>query len=338
MQAAIFHEVGEALDIAEVPDPQPGPGDLVLRVKACGICGSDLHISCMPGALPDGSIMGHEFSGEVVEVGKQAGGGFAVGDRITALPAIACGRCAPCLSGDVMHCAGMQSLGLGQLPGAYAEFVRVGSQEAVRLPEGVDYRDGALVEPLAVGLHAVKQAQLDPGQRVLIIGAGPVGLAVSLWARFFGARSVVVSELSEGRRALADRLGATAAVDGKDDVATAFADHAGGPPDVVFECVGVPGMLMKSVELAPSRGKVVVAGVCMEPDTIMPLAAMIKELQLNFVLAYRRQDFELTLELLDQKRIEGASMVTDVIGLADLPEAFEALRTPSTQCKVLVEP
>jgi (R,R)-butanediol dehydrogenase/meso-butanediol dehydrogenase/diacetyl reductase len=173
---------------------------------------------------------------------------------------------------------------------------------------------------------------------VLVIGAGPVGLAVALWARFFGARSVVVSEFSESRRAMASRLGATATVDGRGQVAEAFAEHAGGPPDVVFECVGVPGMLMQCVELAPARSRIVVAGVCMEPDAFLPVAALLKELSFHFVLAYHHRDWRLTLDMLEAGRIDASPMVTDVVDLAGLPTAFEALKKPTTQCKVLVEP
>ncbi|HVN40161.1 MAG TPA: alcohol dehydrogenase catalytic domain-containing protein [Myxococcota bacterium] len=339
MKAAVLREAGKILQIEEVADPTPGPGELILRVESCGICGSDLHVSNIPGALAPGTVMGHEFAGVVAEVGREAAQRFRVGERVCALPCIGCGRCGPCLAGDPTRCPTQQSTGLGQNPGAYAQYVRVGQHEVLRLPESVDHRQGAMVEPLAVALHAVEKAELLPGARVLVIGAGPIGLCTALWARFFGARSVVVSEKAAGRRALAARFGATDAIDpGAEDVAASFAKSAGGPPDVVFECVGVRGLLQESMNLARDRGRVVVVGVCVTPDTIVPAVAILKELDLRFVVAYLRRDFELTLALLEQGRISSEAMVTDVVDLARFPAAFEALKQPSTQCKVILEP
>lgn len=339
MKAAVLREAGKILQIEQVADPTPGPGELILKVESCGICGSDLHVSDIPGALAPGTVMGHEFAGVVAEVGREAAQRFRVGERVCALPCIGCGRCGPCLAGDSSRCPTVQTTGLGQIPGAYAEYVRVGQHEVLRLPESVGHRQGAMVEPLAVALHAVEKAELLPGARVLVIGAGPIGLCTALWARFFGARAVVVSEKAAGRRELAARFGATDAIDpAAGDVAASFAKSAGGPPDVVFECVGVRGLLQESMNLARDRGRVVVVGVCVTPDTIVPATAILKELDLRFVVAYLRRDFELTLALLDQGRISSESMVTDVVDLARFPAAFEALKRPTTQCKIILEP
>jgi len=338
MRAVVFKELGSELGVEDVPEPTPGASDLVLRVKSCGVCGTDLHVSSLPPGLPAGTVMGHEFAGEVVEVGRQATGDFRVGDRVCALPYIGCGTCVHCVTGDGMLCASMQSTGLGALPGAYAEYVRVGANEALRLPESVGFREGALVEPLSVGLHAVKKARIAHGANVLVIGAGPVGLSVAVWARFFGARSVVVSERAAGRLELARQFGATDVIDAnREEVGPAFEARAGGPPDVIFECVGVPGLLQECIGLAPHRGRIVVVGVCMAPDTIVPAIAVIKEIELAFVVAYHRDDFQLTLDMFARGRIPGAAMITDVVDLDGLPAAFEALKTPSTQCKVMIE-
>jgi (R,R)-butanediol dehydrogenase/meso-butanediol dehydrogenase/diacetyl reductase len=216
--------------------------------------------------------------------------------------------------------------------------VKVGTAETLRLPAAVDFRAGALVEPLAVGLHAVHEARLEPGANVLVLGAGPIGLATALWARFFGARTVMVSEKAPGRRALAERFGATHVIDPAQEIpGAAFTKAAGGPPDVIFECVGVPGMIQQCVLLAPPRGRIVVVGVCIQPDTIFPMFAIVKEISLRFVVGYRRQDFQLTLDMLAAERIAGAPMITDVVDLAKLPAAFEALKQPTTQCKVMLE-
>jgi (R,R)-butanediol dehydrogenase/meso-butanediol dehydrogenase/diacetyl reductase len=339
MRAAVFQGAGKPLAIEEVADPTPGDGELLVRVKDCGICGSDLHAAEMPGALPPGTVMGHEFAGEVVEVGREARGEWKPGERVCALPYIACGRCRACLNGDGMRCERIRATGLGQLPGAYAEAVLVGAHEALRLPAPVGFREGATVEPLAVGLHAVHESRLQAGERVLVIGAGPIGLVTARWARFFGARDVVVSERAESRRALAAAFGATAVIDpGPEPLGVAFEKAAGGPPDVIFECVGVPGLLQECILTAPVRGRIVVVGVCMQPDTIMPGLAILKEVALKFVVGYLKQDFAFTLEMLDAERIDPQPMITSTVGLDRLPEAFEALRTTKTECKVLLEP
>ena len=341
MKAAVMPELGKPLVIQEVPDPAPLPGEMVVKVLSSGICGSDLHWSSIPPGVPAGTVMGHEFAGEVVELGPEVEGRFPfqVGDRICSIPFIGCGRCAPCLSGDVTACAKTQTTGLGAIVGAYSEYVRVGANESLVLPGDVNVRQGALVEPLAVGLHAVKKAQLAPGARVLVVGAGPIGLATALWARFFGASSVVVSERAPGRRDLAGRFGASDVIDpANEEVAPRFEALCGGPPDDIFECVGVPGLLQECIGWVRPRGRVTVVGVCMEPDTIFPGLAIMKEIDLRFVVAYDKSDFAFTLSMIDAQRISGDPMVTDVVDLDRFSEAFEALKKPTTQCKVMLEP
>jgi (R,R)-butanediol dehydrogenase/meso-butanediol dehydrogenase/diacetyl reductase len=339
MKAAVLSQVGKPLEIQEVPDPEPGPGQMLLKVHSCGICGSDLHWSAIPPGPPAGTVMGHEFSGEVVELGRDAGSAFALGDRVCAIPFIGCARCAACLAGDPAGCAAGAPIGLGAHPGAYAEYVCVGVNEALRLPESVSDRRGALVEPLAVGLHAWKKAALPAGARVLVIGAGPIGLATLLWARFFGARAVVVSERAAARRELAARFGATHRIDpGREEVGPRFEALTGAPPDAVFECVGVPGLVQECIGLVRPRGRIVVVGVCMQPDTFMPAIGVMKELSLQFVVAYEKRDFDFTLSMLDQGRIASEEMVTDVVGFDGFSAAFEALKQPGSQCKVMLEP
>lgn len=342
MKAAVFHGSGQPLSIETVPDPVPEPGEMILKVTACGICGSDLHATLEHTAwgIPAGTVMGHEFAGEIAEITKEVDGEWQVGERVCALPTISCGKCPGCLTGTSACTNPHGSTGLGDIPGAYAEFVRIGPMQSIRLPEGVSDDDGATVEPLSVGLHAVHKAALRPGDNVLILGAGPVGLSTTLWAKFFGARNVIVSELSAGRGALAASFGATDLIDAskEDDVVAAYTARTGVAPDVIFEAVGVPGMLQQCIGMAPRDTRIVVVGVCMEPDQILPLGAILKELQFNFVLGYRKEDFQFTVDMLDQGRIASAPMVTDHISLDELPDAFEALRKPTTQCKVMVRP
>ena len=342
MRAAIFRKAGEALAVEEVADPIPGPGELVLRIRGCGICGSDLHASALPEAVPAGAVMGHEFAGEIAAVGRDAeceDGRWKVGDRVCSLPGIGCGRCALCINGDMMGCEKLRATGYGEIGGGFAEYAVVGGRETLRLPDNLSSSDGALVEPLAVGLHAVDAARLAPGEDVLVLGGGPVGLAVAIWARQLGAREIVVSETVESRRALALRMGATAVIDPlREEVGDAFHKVSGGAPRMIFECVGLPGVLQDCVNLLERGGRILGAGMCMEPDRFMPVLAGVKEATLKFVAYYRRNDFALTLDMLRAERIAPQPLVTDRIDLDALPAAFEALRTPSRQCKVIVEP
>ena len=341
MRAAVFREMSKPLSIEEAANPVPGAHDLILKVKNCGICGSDLHMtepaSIMPLAL--GAIMGHEFAGEVVEVGSAVKGLWKSGDRVAGFPFICCGDATPCLNlsyGRGMCAKGMP-VGLGQSPGAYAEYVRIGSNGGYRLPDSVSFREGALVEPLAVGLHAVDMAKMERGATVLVIGAGPVGLATMLWAKFLGARHVIVSERAETRRAFAAKFGATDAIDPSGPLTPQVEKIAGHGPDIIFECVGVPGLIGQTMMEAPRGGKIVVAGVCQQPDTIIPLIGIMKEINLQFVLGYRPADFDYVIAMIASDRIDVADMITDIVDLDGLPGAFEALRKPSHQCKVMLE-
>ena len=212
----------------------------------------------------------------------------------------------------------------------------IGGNGAHLLPDIVSFEEGALVEPLAVGLHAVDMAKMERGATVLVVGAGPVGLAVMLWARFLGARHVIVSEMAENRRATAARFGATDAIDPKKPLTPQVEAIAGKGPDIIFECVGAPGLLNAVMMEAPRGAKIVVAGVCQQMDQILPLIGIVKELTLQFVLGYRPADFDYVIEMIAKDRVEVAHMVTDKIALDDLPAAFEALRKPTTQCKVMV--
>ena len=343
MKAAVFHGLGKPLQIETVSKPQAGRGEIVLKVHYCGICGSDLHAT-HPGVfvVPDGTILGHEFAGEIVESGSPD---WKVGDMATALPNNACDECR---SIGLMKCK--DDLGImcpkntltgfhPSFQGAYAEYVKFSCTEALRLPSSVKNREGAAIEPLAVGLHAVNRGRIAIGDRVLILGGGPIGLSTALFAKLAGARNVVVSEFANARREAAGGMGATSVIDpGKEDVGEAFARHAGAPPDVIFECVGAPGMIQKAVDLSRTWGRIVVVGVCMVEDASLPMSAIFKETNIQYVLGYGRPDWRLVLDLLDSGRVDPRPMITDMVALEELPAAFEALRRPTTQIKVMVRP
>jgi len=286
--------------------------------------------------------MGHEFAGEIVAVGKDAKGAhgpWRVGDRVCTMPGISCGSCLACLSGDVMGCKKLRVTGFGEIGGGYAEYAIGGERMTFRLPDSVSSADGAMVEPLAVGLHAVDVAGLDSGEDVLVVGAGPVGLAVAVWSKILGARRVVVSDPAAHRRELAAKFGATDLVDpSKEELLPAFERATGHAPRLAFECVGRPGVVQSIAQIAPRGAKILSAGMCMAMDNYMPLVFGAKELTLQFCSYYRRQDYELTLAMLEAGRLDPLPMVTDRIPLEALPDAFERLRRPTTECKVIVQP
>jgi (R,R)-butanediol dehydrogenase / meso-butanediol dehydrogenase / diacetyl reductase len=338
VRAAVVQGEGLPLAVESVDDPAPGPGELVLAVEACGICGSDLHLA---EALPiPGLVLGHEFCGTVAAVGPEVVG-WAVGDLATALSLRTCGTCVACRSGRPRKCLAAEMVGV-ERPGAYAELVAVAAHDARRLPEGFDPRHGALVEPLAVALHTVERAALVPGEAAVVLGAGPVGLAVALWLAALGAGEVVVSDPVPSRRALAERLGASATVDPSElagsALAAAVAERCGGPPPLVVECVGVPGLIGQACDVAATDGRVVVAGVCMGPDQLLPLVPMAKELDLRFAFYYRDDDWRHTIRSIERGRLDPEPLLTDEVDLDATPAAFDALRRPTTQCKVLVRP
>ena len=171
------------------------------------------------------------------------------------------------------------------------------------------------------------------------MGAGPIGLAAAMWARHYGAQHVVVSDKVPARLELAARMGATATVNvGVEDVVGTCKRAAGGRADVILECIGLPGTQQLAMDYAPSGGRIVIVGVCMAPDTVLPPKAISKELQINYVFMYRKRDFEITIELMDQGRIDATPLLTSMVGFDDFSAAFTALKTDKSACKVLLQP
>ncbi len=335
MKAAMFKAQNE-MAVVDVPKPTAGAGEVVLKVHNCGICGSDLHAVQYGMGMPPNTVMGHEFCGEIFEIGAGVRG-YKLGQRVTSLPYIACGECDACARGDSMHCAKIRGLGLGQLPGAYAEYVTCGAASLLALPDNVSSREGALVEPLSVGLHGVNRAVLKPGAGCVVMGAGPIGLATLLWCKARGA-TAVVSELAEGRAELAKRLGADAIINpSKESPGDKIGELTGRAPDVVFECVGVKSTLDAAIHTVGLHGQVVVLGVCMEPDQIVPLTCIMKEVRIDFIVGYTPAEFQETIDALASGRIDAKPMITDVITVDQVPAMFEALRRPGSRAKVMVE-
>lgn len=338
MKAAIFKRVGAPLAIETHPDPTPGTGEVVLKVARCGVCGSDLHMTdghSPQFTLPANSRLGHEFAGEVVAIGAGVER-IKVGDRITALPFTGCGKCAVCLVGQPNFCTEFRGAA-----GGFAEYMVTAERVATKLPATLSMDDGALIEPMAVGLHGVTLANLRPGASVLVIGAGPVGLAAIFWARHLGAGKIVVTASSRRREPLAVHMGAdTFVLPEKDqDLATVTRAALGGSlPDTVFECAGQTDLIAQAINCVRPRGDVIVLGFCTVPDSFVPAIAVWKQVRLQFAITYSMPEFEHVAATFNAGHIEPRSMITDHVSLEGLPAAFEALRQRSHQCKLMVDP
>ncbi len=337
MRAVVYESNEIPLKTAEIPSPRPGPGQLLLDVAACGICGSDLH-AYQVGLYPQGMVPGHEFSGTVAAVGEGVDGDWGVGDRVISLGALVCGRCPACRAGKHVECEQIALTGFSTA-GAYAEQVLVSEPLTIPIPESMSFATAALVEPLTVGLAAVRDTLLPMGGNVLVLGAGVIGIAVAKWARFFGAGEVVVSDLETERLQRATDNGATAVIDAaaESDPVAACRRLVGCEPDVIVECVGRP-MLKQLSEVAPVGCHIVSVGVSMQDEPINPQVATQKKLRITFSFGYGLEDFRFVVKMIDQGRMPVQGLVTARVALAEVPDMFEELMKPSGHCKVLIEP
>jgi threonine dehydrogenase-like Zn-dependent dehydrogenase len=368
-------------EVVDSPPPRPQPGQLLLDVLYCGICGSDLHarwhgdeLAAVSSELGyDGIfrsdqpvVLGHEVVGRVAGHGRRSRRSPPVGALVVAMPLLR--------HGGAVHPIGLSVAA----PGGYAEQVLVEESLAFVVPDGLAAEVAALTEPLAVGLHAVRRSGITRDQVAIVLGCGPVGLAVVGMLKARGVRTVVASDFSSTRRRLATRSGADLVVDPTTESPyTARADgHLRSAPEVlelavgamerlrrlpllpwqrvlraadllglatprhpvIFECVGVPGMIDAVVSAAPLFSRVVVVGVCMPPDTLRPAMAINKEIDLRFVLGYTPGEFHDTLRLLATGKVDARHLVTGQVGLAGVDAAFTALNDPDAHAKILVNP
>ncbi len=347
MQAAVMRD--GALVIEDVPEPTPGPGQLLVRTLACGICGSDLHTLQHPevwvemaeeaaGAVPDGMptpkmmdithdvVMGHEFCAEVLEVGENVGNAKP-GDVVVSMPI-------------TFDPHGIHPIGYSNdYPGGYAERMVLSDLLSLPVPAGLDPHHAALTEPMAVGLHAVNASVVKEGEAAVVLGCGPVGLAVIAALRLLGVEVIVAADFSPTRRRLATVMGAHVVVD---PAAVAPMDawrEADGRHRVtIFEAVGAPGVLDQAIRMAPRLAQIVVVGVCMQPDTIAPMRAVTKELSMRFVFGYDPAEFADTLARIADGRIDVAPLITAVVPISGVPQAFVDLADPEAHAKILVAP
>jgi (R,R)-butanediol dehydrogenase/meso-butanediol dehydrogenase/diacetyl reductase len=333
MKAVTFQALHTPLAFETLPDPAPGDGEVVVKVGRCGICGSDLHMTEDAAyGCRHGDVLGHEFAGEVVALGKGTEG-LKTGDLVSVIPLKSCGQCEHCRKGEVQWC---EKFGLQG--GGYAEFALTRPNQCVKLPGDVSLADGAIIEPLAVALHGVNLSGIQEGDKVLVLGAGPIGLATAFWAKRAGAARVAVQDVADFQQQRALEMGADMfVVDPADPVGSA--ERAlGGKADIVFECVGIPGLIEQAVKQLRNRGTILLLGLCTRPDTFNSFAMLQKEVKLVTSAFFTRQEYEAALDALAQGAIEPRLLITDTIALDAVPEVFESLKTRTNQCKVLIAP
>jgi (R,R)-butanediol dehydrogenase/meso-butanediol dehydrogenase/diacetyl reductase len=325
-----------------VPEPEPEPGEVKLRVRYCGVCGTDLHEfrsdSLTKGWGRQSPIMGHEFSATVVDLG-QGVEGLAPGDLVTVNPGEPCGQCHPCKRGDDNLCQQIRGIGY-QRPGAFAEYLCARADRVVRLPPDTPADLVALTEPLAVGLHAVNQGQLQRGETVFIAGAGPIGALCVAAARRRGASRIIVSEPAASRRALAERLGADEVIDPSTSRPAAHvrALTDGEGVDLSVECVGIGAALDDCLTVIRRGGRCVLTGVFEEPYPVRLQRLTVLEHQIIGTFGYR-EEFAEAADLIASAAIDVTPLISRTVGLSELPAAFAELEAdPNRYHKLLVSP
>jgi threonine dehydrogenase-like Zn-dependent dehydrogenase len=350
MRAAVLRG-GDIVVRDDVAIPQPETGQVLVDVKACGICGSDLHFAkhgatmlalgeemraAAGGAAAIGSgggvdlgrdvFMGHEFSAEVLELGPNTTGP-APGTIVTSIPIL-------------LSSAGVKDLVYtNDLPAGYSEKMVLSAPMLVEVPNGLDPKYAALTEPMAVGLHAVNRSGITTSDGALVLGCGPVGLAVIAAMSLRGIEPIVASDFSPARRELAKVMGAHEVVDPSTENAFDGWSRAGkNKPVVVFDAIGVRGIIDDVFLRAPHRARLVVVGVCMERDTITPFYGISRELSVQFVLGYDPMEFGQSLRSIAEGEYDVKPLITGEVGLDGVPQAFDDLGNPEKHCKILVVP
>ncbi|KWX23285.1 alcohol dehydrogenase [Mycolicibacterium wolinskyi] len=338
MRAAVLRD-GRMVVRDDVPDPVPGAGQVLVDVKACGICGSDLHFAkhgdemLAAGAqmegLPDINagidlsrdiFMGHEFSAEILDAGPETET-HAPGTLVTSIPAL-------------ISTTGVDMIVYSNTTiGGYAEKMLLSAPLLLPIPNGLDADRAALTEPMAVGLHAVNAARIERGETALVVGCGPVGIAIIAALKQRGVENIVASDFSPARRELATTMGAHVTLDPAED--SPFHQCQ---PKVVFEAVGAPGIIDDVLRRAPAGSRLVVAGVCMQPDTVHPFYAITKQINIQFVFGYDPAEFANSLRAIAEGEIDVAPMITGRVELDAVGDAFTELADPDRHCKILVTP
>lgn len=310
--------------LEEVERPKPKPGRVLIKVKYCGICGSDIH--AYHGAHPfikPPIVLGHEFSGTIEELGEDVKG-LEIGQRVVVEPLLVCGRCLNCRLGHYNRCVTMKVIG-AQTDGAFSEYLTVPAHRVISIPDEVSLKHGALVEPLAVAIHAVKRAGPIGGLNVVVLGAGPIGLLTASVAKKYGANEVLITDLSDYKLKVAESLGIDYTVNVKKEDLVKVVKNVFGSEgvDVVFECVGSnPVTIAQAIDIVRRGATIVVVGVFKEEIPVKVGFIQDRELELKGTAVYIFKDFLDAIELLRKREIAVERLISKVFSLKELKDAF----------------
>ena len=336
MLQAVMNRPGE-ITFQDVPVPAVGPRQIKVAMKRIGVCGSDIHV--FHGRHPYTSypvVQGHEVSAMVVEVGADVGG-FAIGDKVTIQPQVVCGRCYPCTHGMYNACEELKVMGF-QTTGMASEYFVTEAEKALKLPDTVTYEQGAMIEPLAVAVHAIRRYGDVTGKNVLVLGGGPIGNLVAQTARAMGAAGVLLSEISAYRLEAAATCGIKTANPDREDllgkiVATFGPDKA----DVIFECVGLDATLKQAIDYARKGSDIVVVGVFADLGTINMGFVQDHELRVIGTAMYRVEDYLKAIELAAEGLITLDALITHTVTFRDYLQAYRIVEEQKDRAmKVMV--
>lgn len=348
MKALRWHGVKD-LRLENIEQPAALAGKVKIKVEWCGICGSDLHeYVAGPIFIPQDAqhpltgekapiVMGHEFSGQVVEIGEGVTK-IQVGDRVVVEPVFACGECTACKQGKYNLCDKMGFLGLAGGGGGFSEYVAADEHMVHKIPDSVSFEQGALVEPSAVALYAVRQSQLKAGDKAVVFGAGPIGLLVIEALKASGASEIYAVELSEERKAKAEELGAIVLDPKTCDVVQELHQQTNGGVDVAYEVTGVPPVLTQAIESTKISGQIMIVSIFEKEAPIKPNNIVMKERNLTGIIGYR-DVFPAVISLMEKGYFPADKLVTKRIKLEEVIEqGFEGLLKEKNQVKILVSP
>ncbi len=339
MSAAVLRGPGR-VDISEVAVPEVGPDDVLVAVELCGICGSDLHM-VLDGWGAPGSWQGHEWIGTIAAVGD-AVTRWQTGDVVVGGPTVRCGTCAMCVAGRPSLCETRDTPGIGPEQGAFATYKVSAADEVLPLPTGLDRRAAALAEPLAVALHGIHQGRAEPGQRALVLGAGPIGALTIAALRALGIDDITCAEPSPLRQSLATTVGATRVLHPDDLVVPSIAEPGlvvDGAVDLVLECSGKARAMEAGLAQLVRGGTLVLVGAGIESPRFDPNRILLNELVITGAFTYDGGGFEQALELLASGSLPIDSLLErDEVPLDGLLDAMRGLAEGRLAGKVLVRP
>jgi len=331
----------EQFVLQEVPIPEPGSAEVILKVERVGICGSDVHIyhGLSPRTKPP-LVLGHEFSGTIHSVGT-AVRDFKVGDRVTAEPLIECGRCTYCRSGRYNLCPELYTIGSRlDHDGAYADYVRVPERKLITLPGSMSFAEGAMVELVACAIHAQDVANMTSGDVALVIGAGSLGILVAQAAKMAGAGVVAVADVLPGRLALAKQLGADNTVNAAEADLASWSEKTYGEGGVhrVFDTASIPETFRQALQIVRRGGRVINMGVATQTVEWQPNILLLKEIELTGMNMYTRPNLEEAVEAMTNGRIRVEPLITASYPLAQIDEAYDRVLHDPNRCKVMLAP